>query len=139
MINVVSQKYREIMKNVDKSKPNTEYLRDFIEAYLNGIKSPNVEYACAIHLVLNLHLQTKIAPKLKDENLQRRKAIFQTVYNIVEEGKKTGKSYNDNPLETSVALFSCLRGLSFTRIHAPDHFVCPDVAILMRMLVKNEE
>lgn len=133
---VIKVKYLEIIKDVDiKQKPKF-FVQDLLDAYINALNSPRTDYACTIYLVLNLHLQKKVLPKICINN--KNNSIFSCLFQAIEEGKKTGEFCDNDTKEMTIAILSCLKGLSYTRIMLGyKNSVLTKSEILMRMIVKK--
>lgn len=126
---------RQITEKVSFDAPPKFVLIDLVDATLSALKSENDEYACAIYLVLNLHLQRKDIPKPKNKE---ETDIFDYLYELIEKGKREGKFNDDNTKEMLVSLFAIFKGLSYSRIYIGSRrFVCPNSKIITRMIIKE--
>ena len=138
VLNVVVRNYLEIIKDVNPNQSPKPYMKDLLDSYLNALKQPDIKYACSLYLLLNLHLQKKLFIKIQQATAQGKKKLFDIVQKKIEEGQKIGELKDFNPTKMVIALFACLKGLSYTRIHLEEGlFICPDVDIIIRMIADD--
>ena len=133
---VAKAKYMEIVGDTDFTKSPKEFLYDLLSSYLNALSSNRDDYVCTIYLLLNVHLQKKILPKVIEPKTQKPFIIFSSIYDAIEEGKKCGQFYDNDTREMTISILACLKGLSFTRMYLGNEFACPSVDIFMRMITK---
>ena len=127
-----------ILGGIDfKARPKF-VLIDIIDALLNATKSNDDEKACAIYLVLNLHLQRKYIPKPKIKQGECKKTWFDYAYELIEKGKELGEFNDFNSKEMMVAVLSFFKGLTYSRIYlGAKKFTCPKSEIISRMIIKS--
>ena len=126
----------DITKKVDFKAQPKFVLIDLIDATLSAIKSDDNEYACAIYLLLNLHLQRKDIPKPKKR--ENKATVFDFLYELIEKGKKEGKFNEYNTREMIVSLLALFKGLSYSRIYlGSKKFTCPSTEIIAKMIIKD--
>ncbi len=131
---VIKEKQREIINNIDIEEPAKFLIKDLLDAYLSALKNENDEYACVIYLLLNIHLQKKYMPKIK--NVDQRFRIGDLFINAIEKGKETAVFKNDNTRDLVIAILAMLKGLAFSRINmGAKDFRCPSSEIISRMVM----
>lgn len=127
---------REIADGIDFNASPKFVLIDLVNATLSSLKSSNDEYACAIYLLLNLHLQRKDIPKPKSK--EKKGSLFDFLYELIEKGKREGKFYNYNTKEMVISLYAIFKGLSYSRIYiGSQRFTCPNSEIITKMIIKE--
>ena len=113
-------------------------LLDVIDALLAATKSNDDEKACAIYLVLNLHLQRKYIPKPKVRPGKTDKRWFDYAYELIDKGKEAGEFYDYNTKEMLIALLAFFKGLTYSRIYlGAKKFTCPKAEIISKMIIKS--
>ncbi|MCR4911575.1 MAG: TetR/AcrR family transcriptional regulator [Bacilli bacterium] len=127
-----------ILADIDfKAKPKFVLL-DVIDALLEATKSNDDEKACAIYLVLNLHLQRKYIPKPKIKPGDCKKHWMEYAIEIIDKGKASGEFYDYNTKEMLVALLAFFKGLTYSRIYlGAKKFTCPKAEIISKMIIKS--
>ena len=132
---VIKTKHREIIKNIDFSEDPKFLVLDILDAYLNALKNPDIQYACVIYLVLNLHLQDRYIPS--SNKLSETKELLELVQKAIERGKATGVFVSDNLDESKISIMALLKGLAYTRIHSDiKKFKCPSSNLIARLILK---
>ena len=127
-----------ILGKIDfKAKPKFVLL-DVIDALLEATKSPDDEKACAIYLVLNLHLQRKYIPKPKMKQNENKKLWVDCAIELIDKGKEAGEFNDFNSKEMLVAILSFFKGLTYNRIFlGAKKFTCPKTEIVSKMIIKS--
>ena len=108
---------------------------DAISKFIYGLKSDNDEFAWSIYLLLDMHLQGIIEPKVK--NVESKKKVYDWVYEIIERGKEEGDFNNLNSKELVVTILACYKGLAYNRIKVGyKKFLCPSPDVILKLVLK---
>ena len=108
---------------------------DITDRFLKELKSDNDEFAWCIALLLDIHLQTVINPKIKD--IEKDKKVYDWVYELIERGKKEGDFNDIDSKELVLSILALYKGLSYNRIKiGHKRFLCPHTDIVMKMVLK---
>lgn len=132
--NVALKLDEEIKSSVDFSLGPKELIKSLLDAYLNALRSPRDDYACAIQLLLNLYISYRSMNNPKGEF---KFTMFEDFYSTIEKGQKEGVFKEDATLDLTVSLMAILKGLSYNRINLGyNKCTIPNSGILMRLLLK---
>ena len=125
----------EIVKDVDLTLDPATVLTGLSEALLAALRNENDEYACAVYLSLNLHMQRKYAPRGSFKGKMMNPYGY--LYNLIEKGKECGQFYDNNTKEILISLLSFYKGIAYSRIFlGAKRFICPKCEIALRMIIK---
>ena len=112
-----------------------DVFKDAIDLFFSGLKSENDEFAWAISLLLDIHLQTLIEPKVK--SAESKKKVYDWVYEIIVRGKEEGDFNELNSRELIVTILAMLKGLAYNRVKiGHKKFLCPKTDIVLKMVLK---
>lgn len=136
---VIEKKVRPIAsaatRQIDRSKKAKVVLREVIDNFLTRLKSDDDEFSWAINLLLNVHLQVVINPKIK--SVEAKKRVYDWVYELIERGKEEGDFNDLNSRELVISILALFKGLSYNRIRVGyKKFICPSTDIFMEMVLK---
>ena len=136
---VIEKKVRPIAsvvtRGIDRTQKAKFVLTDVIDNFLVRLKSDNDEFAWAVALLLDMHLQAVINPKIK--NVEKDKRVYDWVFEIIEKGKEEGDFNDLNSRELVVSILALFKGLSYNRIKiGHKKFICPHTEIIMKMVLK---
>ena len=135
MDNVIIPNYSAAIKDVDINQKPALAIRELVSACLEELKSNNDDFACSIHILLNMYVQKKYIPKSKE--VEKRKKVSSKIFEIIDQGKEDGCFHDYDTKEMFVALLAMLRGLSYNRVHLGSKaFTCPNIDIVMKVLEK---
>lgn len=124
-----------ITRDVDLNQKAKFVLTDVIDNFLKALKSDNDEFAWALALLLDIHLQTVVNPKIR--SVEKDKKVYDWVYELIERGKAEGDFNNLNSKELVVTILALFKGLSYNRIKiGHKKFLCPHSEILIKMVLK---
>ena len=108
---------------------------DSTNKFLAGLKNENDEFAWAIYLLLDMHLQGIIEPKVK--NVESKKKVYDWVFEMIERGKQEGDFNELNSRELVVSILALYKGLAYNRIKVGyKKFLCPSTEVILRMVLK---
>lgn len=138
-IAVIERKVRPIVaslvKDINRNQRAKDVLSDITDNFLEALKNENDEYAWSIALLLDIHLQTLIYPKMR--YIEKDGKVFDWVYELVERGKKEGDFNDLSSNELVLSILALYKGLSYNRIKiGHNKFLCPKTEIIMNMLLK---
>ena len=126
----------EMIKDVNFDQRPKFVLQDLLDAYLNALKSPRDDYACAIYLLVNLWIQSRSLSKKKQKEFEFK--IFDSFYQIIEKGQAEGEFIDYPVRELTITVTSILKGIAYNRIYLGyNKCVIPKSSLVMRMLLKN--
>ena len=126
----------EMIKDVNFDQRPKFVLQDLLDAYLNALKSPRDDYACAIYLLVNLWIQSRSLSKKKQMEFEFK--IFDSFYQIIEKGQVEGEFIDYPVRELTITVTSILKGIAYNRIYLGyNKCVIPKSSLVMRMLLKN--
>lgn len=109
---------------------------DIASKFLKALKSENDEYAWSIALLLDIHLQGVINPKVR--HVEKNKKLYDQVFELIEKGKAEGDFNESNSRELVVSLLALFKGLSYNRIRVGyAKFICPKTDVLLNMVLKK--
>ena len=136
---VIEKKVRPIVHDlicdVDFNQKAKFAFIDINERFLKALKSENDEYAWAITLLLDIHLQTVINPKIK--HIEKDKKVYDWVYELIERGKHEGDFNNLSSKELVITLLAMYKGLAYNRIKiGANKFLCPKSDVIISMVIK---
>ena len=124
-----------VTRGIDLNQKAKFVLTDVIDNFLKALKSDNDEFAWALALLLDIHLQTVVNPKIR--NVEKDKKVYDWVYELIERGKAEGDFNDLNSKELVVTILALFKGLSYNRIKiGHKRFLCPHSEILMKMVLK---
>ena len=124
-----------ITRGVDLNQKAKFVLTDVIDNFLKALKSDNDEFAWALALLLDIHLQTVVNPKIR--SVEKDKKVYDWVYELIERGKAEGDFNDLNSKELVVTILALFKGLSYNRIKiGHKKFLCPHSEILIKMVLK---
>ena len=124
-----------VTRGVDLNQKAKFVLTDVIDNFLKALKSDNDEFAWALALLLDIHLQTVVNPKIR--SVEKDKKVYDWVYELIERGKAEGDFNELNSKELVVTILALFKGLSYNRIKiGHKKFLCPHSEILMKMVLK---
>ena len=137
---VVEKRVRPIVHSliadVDFNQKAKFVFIDITERFLKALKSVNDEYAWSIALMLDIHLQTVINPKIK--HIEKDKKVYDWVFELIERGKQEGDFNDLSSRELVISMLALYKGLSYNRIkigHAK--FLSPKTEIILNMVLKK--
>ena len=138
-IAVIERKVRPIVmslvKNVNRNQKAKFVFADITDNFLSALRSENDEYAWSIALLLDIHLQTVIYPKMR--YIEKDRKVFDWVHEIVERGKAEGDFNDLSSKELVLSILALYKGLSYNRIKiGHNKFLCPKTEIIMNMVLK---
>jgi len=108
---------------------------DAIEMFLTGLKSDNDEFVWSISLLLDIHLQGIIEPKVK--NVETKKKVYDWVFELLERGKQEGDFNDFNSREIAISILALFKGLAYNRIKiGHKRFLCPHTDVILNMVLK---
>ena len=124
-----------VTQGIDRSQKAKFVLTDVVENFLKELKSDNDEFAWAIALLLDIHLQAVINPKVK--SVEKEKKVYDWVFELIERGKAEGDFNDLNSRELVISILALFKGLSYNRIKIGyKKFLCPHTEIIMKMVLK---
>ena len=137
---VIEKKVRPIVHSVISDVDFVQKAKfifiDIISRFLKALKSENDEYAWSIALLLDIHLQGVINPKVR--HVEKNKKLYDQVLELIEKGKVEGDFNDSSSRELAVSLLALFKGLASNRIrvgHAK--FICPKTEVLLNMVLKK--
>lgn len=137
---VIEKKVRpivySIISDVDFYQKAKFVFIDITNRFLKALKNDNDEYAWSIALLLDIHLQGVINPKVK--HVEKSKKLYDQVFELIEKGKVEGDFNDLSSKELVVSLLALFKGLSYNRIrvgHAK--FICPKTEVILNMVLKK--
>ena len=136
---VIEKRVRPIASRVthgiDLNQKAKFVLIDVIDNFLRELKSDNDEFAWAVALLLDIHLQAVINPKVK--NVEKDKKVYDWVFELIEKGKEEGDFNDLSSRELVISILALFKGLSYNRIKiGHKKFLCPHTEIIMNMVLK---
>ena len=124
-----------VTRGIDLNQKAKFVLADVIDNFIRYLKSDNDEYAWALNLLLNIHLQTLINPQIK--NVEKDKKVYDWVYELIERGKAEGDFNDLSSKEQVISILALFKGLTYNRIKiGHKKFLCPHTEIIMNMVLK---
>ena len=103
--------------------------------FLKALKSENDEYAWSIALLLDIHLQGVINPKVR--HIEKDKKLYDQVFELLEKGKAEGDFNDLSSREQTISLLALYKGLSYNRIKiGHNKFICPKTDVLTSFVLK---
>lgn len=124
-----------VTRGIDLNQKAKFVLTDVVDNFLKALKSDNDEFAWALALLLDIHLQTVVNPKIR--SVEKDKKVYDWVYELIERGKAEGDFNNLNSKELVVTILALFKGLSYNRIKiGHKRFLCPHSEILIKMVLK---
>ena len=135
---VIEKKVRpivySIIADVDFNQKAKFIFVDITNRFLKALKSENDEYAWSIALMLDIHLQAVINPKVK--HVEKNKKLYDQVFELIERGKAEGDFNDLSSREQTISLLALYKGLSYNRIKiGHNKFICPKADIMLSMLL----
>ena len=136
---VIEKRVRPIASNVTRGinlEQKAKFiLTDVLNSYIKYLKSDDDEFAWALTLLLDIHLQGVINPKVK--NVEKDKKVYDWVYELIERGKAEGDFNDLNSKELVISILALFKGLAYNRIKiGQKKFLCPHTEIIMNMVLK---
>ena len=136
---VIEKRVRPIASNVTRGinlEQKAKFiLTDVVNNYIKYLKSDDDEFAWALTLLLDIHLQGVINPKVK--NVEKDKKVYDWVYELIERGKAEGDFNDLSSRELVISILALFKGLAYNRIKiGQKKFLCPHTEIIMNMLLK---
>ncbi len=136
---VIEKRVRPIVYNiiadVDFNQKAKFVFTDITDRFLKALKSENDEYAWSIALLLDIHLQGVINPKVR--HVEKDKKLYDQVFELLEKGKAEGDFNNLSSREQTVSMLALYKGLSYNRIKVGHNkFICPKTDVLMSIILK---
>ena len=136
---VIEKKVRPIVsaviQTVDRNRKAKYVLADIFNNSLEKLKSSDDEYAWALALLLDIHLQTVINPAIK--SVEKDKKVYDWVYELIEKGKNEGDFNDLDSRELVISIIAFFKGLSYNRVKiGHKKFLCPSIDIIMKMILK---
>ena len=126
----------ELIKSVDFNQKAKFVFLDINDKFLKALRSDNDELAWSIALLLDVHLQGVINPKIK--NIEKDKKVYDWVYELVERGKIEGDFNDVDSKELVIAFLALYKGLSYNRIKiGHKKFLCPHSDAIFNMIKKK--
>lgn len=126
---------RKLIVTIDYDQKAKFIFIDSTNKLLAGLKSENDEFAWAIYLLLDMHLQGIIEPKVK--NVESKKKVYDWVFEMIERGKQEGDFNELNSKELVVSILAFYKGLAYNRIKVGyKKFLCPSTEVILRMVLK---
>ena len=124
-----------VTRGIDRSQKAKFVLTDVVDNFLRELKSDNDEFAWALALLLDIHLQAVINPKVK--SVEKDKKVYDWVFELIERGKQEGDFNDLNSKELVISILALFKGLSYNRIKiGHKRFLCPHTEIIMNMVLK---
>lgn len=124
-----------VTRGIDLNQKAKFVLTDVVDNFLKALKSDNDEFAWALALLLDIHLQTVVNPKIR--SVEKDKKVYDWVYELIERGKAEGDFNDLNSKELVVIILALFKGLSYNRIKiGHKRFLCPHSEILIKMVLK---
>ena len=136
---VIEKKVRPIVHSViadvDFNQKAKFVFIDITSRFLKALKSENDEYAWSIALLLDIHLQGVITPKVR--HIEKDKKLYDQVFELLEKGKAEGDFNDLSSREQTISLLALYKGLSYNRIKiGHNKFICPKTDVLMSFVLK---
>ena len=136
---VIEKRVRPIASNVTRGinlEQKAKFiLTDVVNNYIKYLKSDDDEFAWALTLLLDIHLQGVINPKVK--NVEKDKKVYDWVYELIERGKAEGDFNDLSSRELVISILALFKGLAYNRIKiGQKKFLCPHTEIIMNMVLK---
>lgn len=126
---------RRLIVTIDYNQKAKFMFIDSTNKFLAGLKSENDEFAWSIYLLLDMHLQGIIEPKVK--NVESKKKVYDWVYEMIERGKEEGDFNDLNSRELVVSILALYKGLAYNRIKVGyKKFLCPSSDVILNMILK---
>ena len=137
---VIEKKVRPIVysviADVDFNQKAKFVFIDITSRFLKALKSENDEYAWSIALLLDIHLQGVINPKVR--HVEKDKKLYDQVFELIEKGKAEGDFNDSSSREVTISLLALFKGLSYNRIRVGySKFICPRTEVLLSMVLKK--
>ena len=137
---VIEKKVRPIVHgiiaDVDFNQKAKFVFIDITNRFLKALKSENDEYAWSIALLLDIHLQGVINPKVR--HVEKDKKLYDQVFELIERGKAEGDFNDLSSREQTISLLALYKGLSYNRIKiGHNKFICPKTDVLMSIIIKK--
>ena len=137
---VIEKKVRpivySIISDVDFNQKAKFVFIDITNRFLKALKNDNDEYAWAIALLLDIHLQGVMNPKIK--HVEKSKKLYDQVFDLIEKGKTEGDFNDLSSKELVVSLLALFKGLSYNRIRVGyAKFICPKTEVIINMVFKK--
>lgn len=124
-----------VFENVDFNQKAKFVLTDLIDAFLLALKNKNDEYVWALHLLLNIHINSMINPQIK--HLDQKGKVHDRLIEIIDKGKEEGDFNSLSTKEQVAVLMAMFKGLAHARLKVGyKKFICPHSDIIMSMLIK---
>ena len=136
---VIEKRVRPIASNFNRGiniEQKAKFiLTDVVHNYIKYLKSDDDEFAWALTLLLDIHLQGVINPKVK--NVEKDKKVYDWVYELIERGKAEGDFNDLSSRELVISILALFKGLAYNRIKiGQKKFLCPHTEIIMNMVLK---
>ena len=136
---VIEKRVRPIASNFNRGiniEQKAKFiLTDVVNNYIKYLKSDDDEFAWALTLLLDIHLQGVINPKVK--NVEKDKKVYDWVYELIERGKAEGDFNDLSSRELVISILALFKGLAYNRIKiGQKKFLCPHTEIIMNMVLK---
>lgn len=137
---VIERKVKPIVFNiiadVDFNQPAKYVFFDINKRFLKALKSENDEYVWSIALLLDIHLQGVINPKVR--HIEKDKKLFDQVFELLEKGKAEGDFNDLSSREQTISMLALYKGLSYNRIKVGHNkFICPKPDVIMSVILKK--
>ena len=137
---VIEKKVRpivfSIIGDIDFTQKAKFVFIDIINKFLKALKSENDEYAWAIALLLDIHIQGVMNPKVK--HVEKSQKLYDQVFDLIEKGKSEGDFNDLSSKELVVSLLALFKGLSYNRIRVGHlKFICPKTEVILSMVLKK--
>ena len=112
-------------------------LREFFDALVKELKSPNDQYCWAINLLISVEYSVVDGTKTIRVSKEKNDRIFQWISSIIERGKQEGDiPENKSSTELTAMIICLMKGMAYIRMKLGyKKFICPDVGIIMDMVL----
>ena len=136
---VIDKRVRTIAANVTRGINRNQkakfVLTDVIDSFIKHLKGDNDEFAWALALLLDIHLQGVINPKAK--NIEKDKRVYDWVFELIERGKAEGDFNDLNSREQVITIIALFKGLAYNRVKIGyKKFLSPSTEIIMNIVLK---
>lgn len=126
---------RKMVQKLNFNQRAKDVFKDATDLFFSGLKSENDEFAWAISLLLDIHLQTLIEPKVK--SAESKKKVYDWVYEIIVRGKEEGDFNELNSRELIISILAMFKGLAYNRVKiGHKKFLCPKTDVVLKMVLK---